>query len=145
MQEQGPRRAVRRSSGCRCPEGSAGDRLLAALGYEVRWTSWVLQLPEGAAVVERPLPQGYAVREADPAEYPRRPGRCRRTPSSSGPCVTGETYEDFGGRAAGRPGFEPWMLRVVTDETGAVVGVATASQLDDAGRPAFIPRLAVRQ
>jgi hypothetical protein len=29
----------------------------------------VLQLPKGATIVERSLPEGYAVREADPAEY----------------------------------------------------------------------------
>jgi len=39
------------------PEGSTGDRLLAALGYRVRWTSWVLKLPPGATIVERPLPE----------------------------------------------------------------------------------------
>src|SRR4051794_1793091 len=33
--------------GMAVPEGSAGDRLLEALGYFVRWSSWVLQLPEG--------------------------------------------------------------------------------------------------
>src|SRR5688572_38825 len=43
------------------PEGSAGDRLLEQLGYRVRWTSWVLKLPAGATIVERPLTEGYAV------------------------------------------------------------------------------------
>ena len=51
------------------PEGSPGDRLLEKLGYRVRWTSWVLKLPEGATVPERPLPEGYAVRAATAAEY----------------------------------------------------------------------------
>ncbi len=64
------------------PEGSAGDRLLTGLGYHVRWTSWVLKLPAGAAVLDRPLPTGYAVRAAEPAEYravhDRRRGRLPR-------------------------------------------------------------------
>ena len=51
------------------PQGSPGDRLLEALGYRVRWESWVLELLEGAAVPDRELPAGYAVREADPSEY----------------------------------------------------------------------------
>ena len=46
------------------PQGSPGDRLLEDLGYRVRWTSWVLRLPRGAEVPDRPLPDGYAVRAA---------------------------------------------------------------------------------
>ena len=51
------------------PLGSDGDRLLEALGYHVRWNSWVLQLPEGATVPERDLPAGYTIREATPDDY----------------------------------------------------------------------------
>src|SRR6478609_1881281 len=52
------------------PEGSAGDRLLEKLGWRVRWTSWVLAMPEGTEIQERTLPDGYAIREATPEEYP---------------------------------------------------------------------------
>ena len=48
--------------------GSAGDRLLTGLGYRVRWNSWVLRLPAGAAVPARELPAGYAIHEARPDE-----------------------------------------------------------------------------
>jgi mycothiol synthase len=129
------------------PEGSAGDRLLAALGYEVRWSSWVLQLGEGAAVVERPLPDGYAVREADPAEYPA-VHVVVEDAFLEWSVRDRETYEDFSAVVMGRPGFEPWMVRVVTDDTGEVVGVATVTiyEPDDVRPPeAFIPKLAVRR
>src|SRR4051812_8917155 len=46
------------------PHGSPGDRLLEGLGYHVRWNSWELELPAGATVPERPLPAGFAIREA---------------------------------------------------------------------------------
>ncbi len=129
------------------PEGSAGDRLLAALGYEVRWSSWVLQLEEGAAVVERPLPEGYAVRQAEPSEYPA-VHVVVEDAFLEWSVRDRETYEDFSAVVLGRPGFEPWMVRVVTDDAGEVVGVATVSIYDpDDDRPseAFIPRLAVRR
>ena len=129
------------------PEGGPGDRLLAELGYRVRHTSWVLKLPEGATIVERPLPEGYAVREATRAEYPaahtvvedaflewsKRPR---------------ETFEDFEASIIGRPGFEPWNLRVVVDAAGEVVGVAyvvIAWTEHDRDPEAYISRLAVRR
>ena len=40
------------------PEGSAPHRFLEARGYDVAWTSWVLQLLDGAAIPERTLPPG---------------------------------------------------------------------------------------
>ncbi len=131
------------------PVGSPGDRLLESLGYEVRWHSWVLQLPEGAEIVDRPLPEGYAVRAADPSEYPAAHVVVEDA-FLEWSVRDRETYEDFQAVVMGRPGFEPWMLRVVTDPADEVVGVATVSVYtpdDDDDRPieAFIPRLAVRR
>ena len=40
------------------PQGSDGDRLLEKLGYRVRWTSWVLALPEGTTIPGAPAPGG---------------------------------------------------------------------------------------
>src|SRR5689334_18523516 len=51
------------------PEGSAGDHLLDKLGYRIRHTSWVLAVPDGTAIPERPLPEGYEIRAARPDEY----------------------------------------------------------------------------
>ena len=123
------------------PQGSAGDRLLEALGYRVRWTSWVLQLPEGTTVPERELPAGYAIREATPADYEA--------------CWTlledaflewserdREPFEDFLARTVKRPGFEPWNLRLVVDADGEVVG---ATVVHPYGSEGYIDRLATRK
>jgi mycothiol synthase len=129
------------------PVGSPGDRLLEQLGYEVRWHSWVLQLPEGATIVERPLPPGYAVGEADPSQY-REVHTVVEDAFLEWSERERESYEDFASVVVGRPGFEPWMIRVVTDDTGAVVGVATVSIYepdDDRDPDAFVSRLAVRR
>ena len=129
------------------PEGSHGDRLLAALGYRVRWTSWVLKLPEGVEVTERPLPDGYAVRAATEEEYPA----CHAVIEDAfleWSVRDRERYEDFHASVVGRPGFEPWNLRVVTDGAGDVVGcglVNLAESEDDRPAEAFISRLAVRR
>lgn len=132
------------------PQGSAGDLLLASLGYRVRWTSWVLRLPPGATITERPLPDGYTVREARPEEYPdvhRVVDEAFLEWSVRDP----EPYDDFAAGTFRRPGFEPWHLRVVTGPGGAegpVVGAAFMTSYepeDDGEAEAYVSRLAVRR
>jgi len=125
------------------PKGSAGDRLLEALGYRVRWESWGLQLPAGARVPQRELPEGYAVRQADPAEYEQ----CWTVQEDAfleWSLRERETYDDWLAQITGRPGFEPWNLRVVVDPDGRVVSFGWV-QLSEDGTTAFIARLATQK
>ena len=129
------------------PQGSPGDRLLADLGYHVRWTSWVLKLPAGASVLERELPAGYAVRAAEEREY-RRVHEVVEDAFLEWSVREREPFADFAASVLGRPGFEPWNLRVVVDPTGDVVGVAyvvMAETADGRDPEAYISRLAVRR
>jgi len=128
-------------------EGTPGDRLLEQLGYRVRWTSWVLKLPPGATIVDRPLPEGHVVREARPAEYP-----AVHTVVEDAFLEWSERerepYDDFLAQTIGRPGFAPWQIRVVVDPAGEVVGAAQVTlALTEDGRPpeAYVARLAVRR
>ena len=135
------------SVGMPVPQGSSGDRLLEALGYRVRHTSWVLKLPAGAEIMRRELPAGYAVREARPAEWPAA-HEVVEDAFLEWSVRERESYEDFVASIQGRPGFEPWNLRVVTDPEGTVVGVSyvVIAETDDGRDPeAFISRLAVRR
>lgn len=123
------------------PEGSPGDRLLEALGYRVRWNSWVLQLPEGAEVPDRPLPEGYVVRAAEPGEYEQ----CWTVQEDAFLEWSERERDTFGAWEATstkRPGFEPWQLRVVVDPAGDVVAVALLQMAGDCG---FVSRLATRK
>lgn len=95
------------------PEGSPGDRLLASLGYHVRWSSWVLRLPEGAQVPERALPDGYVLREATPADHAQ-VWTVTEDAFLEWSDRERHTLDDFGAETWGRPGFEPWHLQVVT-------------------------------
>ncbi|WP_232678554.1 GNAT family N-acetyltransferase [Nocardioides sp. R-C-SC26] len=126
------------------PEGSPGDLLLADLGYLRRWTSWVLQLPRDVEIAERALPPGYAVRTAEAAEY-RALHDVLEDAFLEWSAREREPLADFLATSVERPGFEPWMLRVVTDAEGAVVGAVHVTLWENGDEvEAYINRLAVR-
>jgi mycothiol synthase len=124
------------------PVGSPGDRLLAGLGWQRRWDSWVLELPEGRTVPERPLPEGYAIREATGADY-EQAWDVVETAFLEWSVRERQPFEKWLHHTVGRPGFEPWNLRVATDATGTVVGALVVLSYDE-GREGFVDKVAVR-
>jgi mycothiol synthase len=139
--QAGARAAGASVVGMPVPLGSAGDRLLEALGYRVRWTSWVLALPAGATVPERALPAGYTVREATPEDY-RECWTVLEDAFLEWSVREREPFDDFLARTVERPGFASWNLRLVADPDGAVVGVTTVFPY---GTEGYIDRIATRQ
>jgi mycothiol synthase len=129
--------------GAPVPQGTAADRLLEKLGYRVRWTSWVLELLDGATVPERSLPDGYAVREAAPEEY-EAVWAVTEDAFLEWSDRDRQSFEDWEAAVPGRPGFEPWNIRVATDPTGAVVATSNIHlNAEGSGPPgAYIDRLA---
>ncbi|PKH42134.1 FR47-like protein [Nocardioides alpinus] len=125
------------------PQGSPGDRLLEELGFHVRWTSWVLKLPEGASIPDRALPEGYVVRTAQPGEL-RAAHDVLEDAFLEWSVRDREAFDDFEAATTGRPGFEPWNLRVALDGDGAVVGVSLVL-VSDNGTTGYVDRLAVRR
>lgn len=47
------------------PAGSGADALLGSRGRLLRWTSWELALPSGAALPESAVPQGFRLRDLE--------------------------------------------------------------------------------
>jgi GNAT superfamily N-acetyltransferase len=125
------------------PQGSPGDRLLEELGFRVRWTSWVLKLPEGATIADRALPEGYAIRTAGPDDL-RAAHDVLEDAFLEWSVRERESFEDFAATTTGRPGFEPWNLRVAVDDQDAVVGVSLVL-VSDNGTTGYVDRLAVRR
>jgi mycothiol synthase len=121
--------------------GSPGDRLLEELGYRVRWTSWVLELPAGRTVPERPLPEGYDVRAAREDEH-RDCWTVVEDAFLEWSVRERQSFDDFAAGVMRRPGFAPWQLRVVTGPGGEVVAVAIVFL---GASSAYVDRLATRK
>jgi mycothiol synthase len=124
------------------PVGSPGDRLLARLGYFVRWRSWVLALPEGAEIVAQPLLAGYALRTAESEEDQRAAFEVKEDAFLEWSERERETYDDWLATSVHRPGFEPWNLRVVVEPDGAVAGMCLVLLAEGTG---YVDQLAVRR
>jgi mycothiol synthase len=107
----------------------------------VRWNSWNLELPPGAEILERTLPEGYALRQAEASDVEK-----------VWQVIEG-AFAEWANRAitpladwlvdvTERDGFEPWMVRVVTDPHGVIVGAAHVL-LASEGTEGYVARLAV--
>jgi mycothiol synthase len=121
------------------PHGRAAHRLLAARGYRERWTAWDLELPEGADIAAQPLPDGHAIREAQPDEHEL---FFEVVEDAFGEWRPRGSLEDFAAMVWGRPSHKPWNLRVCTAADGTVVGATHVHLTGDAG---YVARIAVRK
>ncbi|WP_425954144.1 GNAT family N-acetyltransferase [Xylanimonas sp. McL0601] len=127
------------------PEGSLLDGQLAALGWEVRWASWVLALPADAEIPPRTPPAGYAVRAARPDEHED----CWQVIEDAfleWSVRERRPFADWSAAVTGRPGFEPWQLRVATDPAGAVVAACVLVMATPDGVPeGYVDMVATRR
>jgi mycothiol synthase len=140
LQERG-RVAGSEVVGMPVPKGSPGDRLLEALGFHVRWTSWVLVLPDGAANATQPLPAGLSLREATIADH-RAAWTVIEDAFLEWSVRERQPFEDFTAQVLGRPGFAPWNIRVAVAPDGEVVGAVVVYL---SGTTGYVDKLAVRR
>lgn len=127
------------------PQGSDGDRLLERLGYFVRWESWILELPPGAEIEPQPLPEGYSIRTAETPEDQRAAWDVLEDAFSEWNQRPREPFEDFTAEVMGRPGFEPWHLRLVVGPDGVPVGACHLVHAADNPETGFVQSIGVRR
>lgn len=123
------------------PVGSPGERLMQALGYHVRWNSWVLVMPPGRAFTAQALPAGFTIRAAESDADRRAAHEVIEDAFLEWSRRDKQPYDDWVAQVVGRPGFAPWNLRIVVDPSGEVVA---GLHVYLAGDTAFAAKLAVR-
>lgn len=124
------------------PVGSPGEALMRGLGYHLRWNSWVLVLPEGRALPDRPLPDGHAIRAAETEADRRAAHDVIEDAFLEWSVRDKQPFDDWSAQVIGRPGFEGWNLRIVVDPAGEVVGGLHVLLYGDTG---FVAKVAVRR
>lgn len=128
------------------PGGLAGAAaLFEAHGYRPLWTSWILELPEGAAIASEPLPAGTEVRALVPGQDERAAYETVEEAFSEWPDRDPVSFEDWAAVVLERPGFEPWQLLLAVErrmDGDHVVGVCYITPSRDTG---WVQYLAVRR
>ena len=124
------------------PEGSAPQRLLRGRGYRLGHTSWVLELPPGREVAERPLPEGYLIATGDTPERVQAAYEVIQDAFDEWEGRLRESYEDWAATTVRRPGVQPWQLRVVEHDRAVVAVSFTILDSQGAG---FVDQLAVER
>lgn len=124
------------------PAGSPGEALMRDLGYHVRWHSWVLELPAGTEISDATLPEGHTIRVAESDADRRAAHDVIEDAFLEWSVRDKEEYADWVAQVVGRPGFEPWNLRIVVDPRGTVVGGLHVVLAGDTG---FVAKVAVRR
>jgi mycothiol synthase len=128
------------------PERSAGaTALFEAHGYRRLWTSWILELPEGAEIAASPLPEGVEIRAVVLGEDERKAYQTVEHAFGEWPGRDPVSFEDWSAVVLERPGFEAWQLMVAVEhesEDERVVGVCFVIPSRDTG---WVQYLAVRR
>lgn len=124
---------------------TAATALFREQGYRALWTSWILELPEGASIADGPLPTGTQIRAMVPGQDERAAYQTVEDAFSEWPGRDPVSFEDWSAVVLERPGFEPWQLLVAVETDGqddSVVGVCFVIPSRDTG---WVQYLAVRR
>lgn len=119
--------------------------LFKAHGGGLLYTSWILELPEGAAIADQELLPAHRLRAFEPERDTYDVYRTFEDAFNEWPDRQPSTLEDWQAIAFGRSDFEPWQVLTVVEEvdgTEHIVGACRVSVSDGEG---WVDQIAVRR
>ncbi len=119
--------------------------LFTAHGGTLLYTSWILELPEGAAIADQDLPAGHRLRGFEPERDTYDVYRTFEDAFNEWPDRLPSTLEDWQAIAFGRSDFEPWQIITVVEDVDGderIVGACRVSVSDGEG---WVDQIAVRR
>lgn len=123
------------------PDADARARaLFEGAGYQRAYASWVLELPADRRIRAVPLPAGYALHTFVPGRDEQAAYRVVEDAFGEWEGRLPRSYDDWSATVLGRPGFQPWQLRLVRAPGGEVVGACLLQLGGDSG---WVQQLAV--
>ena len=122
------------------PADTDPERFYQGLGYEVRHTSWVLELPEGQTIAAQPIPEGFTIRDYTDQDA-EGVYRLVNDAFNEWPDRVETSFGDWAAGSIGRADFEPWHLRLMISPSRELVGSCYLILQDDTG---YVQQLATR-
>lgn len=119
--------------------------LVTRHGGELLWTSWILELPAGAAIEDVDLPPGHRLRNFDVRRDARDAFETIEDAFNEWPNRDPSTFEDWFSKTIDRDDFDPWNMLIISEETGGaerVVGACKVTTIDGVG---WVDQIAVRR
>lgn len=124
---------------------TAAAALFRSRSWTPRWTSWVLEMPPGEAIADRPVADGYALRTFRPGQDEQAAYRVIEDAFNEWPDRDPSSYEDWAATVLGRPGFEPWHLLLAVHDDGEREVVVGACHLVLSSGTGWVNQLAVQR
>jgi mycothiol synthase len=103
--------------------------LFEANGYRRLWTSWILELPEGAQIAGNRLPDGVDIRPAVLGQDERKAYETVEAAFGEWPDRDPVSFEDWAAVVLQRRGFEAWQLLVAVERQAGAEGGPDAEQV----------------
>jgi ribosomal protein S18 acetylase RimI-like enzyme len=119
--------------------------LFKAHGGTLLYSSWILELPEGAAIAPQDLPAGHRLRAFEPERDTYDVYRTFEDAFNEWPDRQPSTFEDWQAFAFARSDFQPWQINTVVEDVDGVERILGACRISVSADEGWVDQIAVHR